>query len=323
MNRYSKTYHINKTLYPNVFSVIKALPDKWIFCDKHKPELRHPGAILNRATDEIVEYFLRVLKGLDILSAMTDIKEKGNGAKELLQDMANLFGHFDSFQDECYLILKSLSPVPFPDKAPGEKAASEWLRRNDYNCSSDFLGRTHNIQQLIDCFSNRLKHANQKLDFVTVKAGDIIIDGFFIEELKGKEITKVYQPLPQEQSNATIAISFNSMLKTLLLCFYELCDALEKSIKKHIKILHGEDFTKREIVKHSENYIKVIDLIAEIDEYFYPYEYKKFPRIIKSGEAYIISYPHSSRIPYTGPLQATSIHTADGYTRAFSLPFFG
>ena len=101
-----------------------------------------------------------------------------------MQETATLFGHFDSFQDECYLILKSISPVPNPDLAVNEKTVNAWLKRNGYACSADFLNRTHNIQQLIDCFTNRLKHANQKLEFVSAKVGGIDVHGSLIEELK-------------------------------------------------------------------------------------------------------------------------------------------
>jgi len=323
MNKYQKTFNRNKTLYPNVFSVIKALPDKWVYGDKHTPKLRHPGAILNRATEEIIGSFIKVYKALSDLKIAVSVTDKQSAVSTLMQETATLFGHFDSFQDECYLILKSLSPVPSPDLAPGEKTVNAWLKRNGYECSSDFLSRTHNIQQLIDCFTNRLKHANQKLEFVSVQAGKISIDGFFIEELKADELCNFYQPLPKKGKTTVLGISFNSMLRILWLSFYELCDAIEKVIKKHIKTLHGEDFTKRDIVKHDQRFLEVTELMVNSKEFFYPYEYRKYAKISIQGDILSISYPHHCNIPYPGPLQVQSMHGADGYTKTFTLPFFG
>ncbi|HOX41183.1 MAG TPA: hypothetical protein PK263_03240 [bacterium] len=323
MNKYSRTYNIDKTLYPNIFSVLKALPDEYFLGNSHAPSLRHPGGILNRATDEIIESFLSVLQKLDDLRTITEPKEKQENVKVLLRDMGGLFGHFDSFQDESYIILKSLSPVPPQDNAVGEKTVYEWLRKNGYTCASDFFGRTGNIQQLIDCFTNRLKHANQKLDYVTASVQGIHIPGFFIDELKGEEVDKIYQPVPPAQFKSTVAISFHAMLKLLLICFYELNDALEKALRKHIKVIHGVDFSKREIVKHNDKFLTVVDAVADMPEHFYPFEYRKFPRINRDGKTYQFSYPHKARIPYVGQLKVASTHTADGFTKTFNLPFFG
>jgi len=323
MNKYSKTYNADKTLYPNLFSVLKALPDNYYLGEQHTPHIRHPGGILNRAADEVVDSFIKVFGHLDALSASKDDTEKQKLSKDLLDDMSNLFGHFDSLQDECYLILRSLCPPPTQDNAIGEKTVREWLRRNDYDCGIDFLGRTGNIQQLIDCFTNKLKHANQNLDFVTASVQEFEIPGFFMDNLKGEEISKIYMHLPQEHHKTCIAISFNAILKLLIICFYEICDALEKSIKKHLKSTHNVKFTKREIVKHTDKFLSLIDSIASMGDIFYPYEYRKFPRIIKNGTIYQISYPNKTKIPYSAPLQAKAQMKADGYTKKFHLPFFG
>ena len=60
--------------------------------------------------------------------------------------------------------------------------------------------------------------------------------------------------MPKVEKTVLLAVSFNSMLKILWMSFYALSDALEKVIKSHIKALHGEDFTKRDIVKHGQKF---------------------------------------------------------------------
>ncbi len=325
LKRYSKIYNANKTLYPNLFSFIKTIPEQWIFNSQHTPQLRHPGAILNRATSELVKSFDR------LLIAYTNLLNLGDGDKilnskesdEILREQEVLFGHFDSFQDECYLILKSLCPLPQNDKSTGRLSAQEWLKQNDYECSANFLCHTTKIQKFIDCFSNRLKHGNQRLDFAIAYADNIIIPGFFIEELKSDEIQSIYKFIPRRDTNVTMAFSFNFTAKVLLLCFYELCDALEKVIKTHIKKVYNEKFDKRDIVKHSEDYLKVINSIVKMDTYLYLYEYRKFPKFIKSGELYTISYPHNSTIPFSGRFQGKCKWKGDDYTKTFHQPFFG
>src|SRR4030042_1865437 len=98
MHKFCKTYNVNQTLYPNLFSILKSLPDKWIFSDKHNPVLKHPGAILNRAANEIVQSFSKVLKALKMISITDGSNDMIDGTNNLLGEMTNLFGHFDSFQ---------------------------------------------------------------------------------------------------------------------------------------------------------------------------------------------------------------------------------
>jgi hypothetical protein len=323
MNKYAKNFNLEKTLYPNLFAVISGLPDEMLFFNNHQPQLRHPGAILNRATEEIEESFLKILTVLTNVHVEADSKKLLELRRSVLAEMATLLGHFDSFQDECYLILKTLSPLPVEDKAFGQKYVSIWLKANGYKCADDFLGRTGTIQKLIDCLTNRLKHANQKLEYIEANVHGIKIPGFFIEELKGEELSVIYCSVPKKSWGATVAISFNSFLQLLLLAFYEICDSLEKVIKKHIKMLHKVDFTRRNILKHSDKFYQVVTAIADIPEYFYPYEYARFARFLRERNIYKVSYPHNVRVPYLGPLNIESMHSADGYTNTFNLPFVG
>jgi hypothetical protein len=324
MNKYSKSFNLSKTFYPNLFSFINAIPDKWIYSAQYQPVLKHPGSVLSKSTEEIVISFNIAISKFDKLLVCNSSQEQDAISKELIKEMEILIGHFDSFYDECYLILKSLCPTPRPDKAPGEKYVGEWLKRNDYNCSANFFNCSNSIRLFIDLFSNRLKHANQYLNFVKAENKDkVVIPGFFIEELKGNDVMGIYQIVPSDREGCSMAFSFNQMFRMFLLFFYEICDSLETVIKKHIYEVQGEHFSGRKIVKHSEEYLKIIEYIVNLPYLFYPYEYKKFLKMYLTGNTLVISYPHNSGLPYMLPLTVSTQYRADGYTKTFALPIIG
>lgn len=325
LNRYNITYNINKTLFPKVFSIVKALPGNYLYFESYD-KLKHPGSILNRATDEIVRSFNKLLllyQNLFLVERKNGKVSDKNKLREFLDELQILIGHFDSFQDECYLILKSLCLPPEFDKAPDEKFVHEWLKRNGFSCSSDFIGYTKNIQKYIDLFSNGLKHGNQRFDFISAESEGYRIDGIFIEELKGKEVKGVYPWLPRIMEQATVAFSINYILKVLLICFYEISDGLEKSIRYHINKTHNDANLKFNIVKYNDNYKKMVLGLADLPNLYYPYEYKKQPKISRKGDELKISYPHGDRMPYSPKLKVTLMFVADGYTNKFSLPSLG
>jgi len=322
LKKYSKTFNSEKTLLPNIFLLIKSLPDQYFYFKRYD-QLRHPGGILTRSTEEITKSMNRVFDFLPEVNDSIQKEEKNIKAQNLLAEIQYLIGHFDSFQDECYLVLKGLCPLPSEDKCPNEKFVYRWLKGNGFLCGEEFLVRTKNIQKYLDMFSNRLKHGNQCFEFVYVKAEHHYLPGVFIAELKGQEVREVYPWIPISMDKSTIAFSFNYFLKALVLCFYILCDALEDSIKKHLKIIHGNKWSKKEMQKHSDDFYQMILNVSSLPDVFYPYEHKKTPRIRMHGSDVKISYPLGDKIPYKGQLTASSMHKADGYTRDFSLPFFG
>ena len=327
LKKYSKTFNFDKTLLPSVFSFIKALPEEYLYYNKYE-KIKHPGAILTRAIDEITTSFLKVLNLHDTLAVIDFKNDKKStnekGIREMLDAQQELIMHFDSLIDECYLVLKGLCPPPTIDTAIGEKFVSEWIRKNDYTCAGNFLGRIKNIQKFIDMFSNGLKHGNQRLDLVVVNVSGYQMLGFYIDVLKGVDVRNTYQWLSPKMDKFTIAFSFNYILKALLLCLYEICDDLEETIKVHIKEMHGKKlFGKITMIKQNDTHEDMINRIAQLENVFYPYEHKKFPKISVLGRLAKISYPHGDKIPYTGQLTATSISRADGYTKEFPLPAFG
>ena len=322
LKKYNKTYNIDKTLLPNIFSLLKAVPEDYLYF-KHYSGVRHPGGILVRATEEIVNSMNKILVTLP--QVVEDLKADDRKAKsqELLAELQSLIGHFDSFQDECYLALKGLCAPPETDACAGEIYVHKWLKGNGYACGENFLVRTKNIQKYVDMFSNGLKHGNRRFDFVSVQAGQYFVPGVFIDELKGDQVKERYPWLSDKMLKSTVAFSFNYLLQALTICFYTLCDDLEDSIKTHLKVTKGYKFGKVEKEKHTDAFADMILGVARLPKVFYPYEHKKAPKVAQSGNSVKVSYPHGDRIPYSGQLQASSVHTADGYTKDFSLPFFG
>lgn len=325
MKRYNRTFNNEKTILPRLFSLFRAIPKKYLYFEKYD-KLRHPGGILERATGEIVKSMNKVLIFLDqIIKSEKPDKPDKIILQNLLDAQKELIGNFDSFQDSCYLILKGLCPPPKNDNAANDKFVSVWLSKNGFNCSSNFRGRTGNIQKYVDIFSNGLKHGNQKFDYVVAKCNGYYIPGIFIEELKGKDIKNVYRWIPKRMAEASIAFSFNYILKTLVLCFYEICDDLEITIKEHIKSIHQDSIpiTKNIIDKHSNDFETMIIGVSNLKNIFYPYEYKKFTKIVLQGHELRISYPHSDRYPYSSELKATAIYDGDGHSNTICMPFFG
>lgn len=289
------------------------------------PPLRHPGAILQRATDELFKTFEEVLHLYDEVMSVKDLKviSRNNKNSDLLKQQEHLFCEMDSFQDECYLMLKSLCPVPATDNAPGKKFVYEWLQKNSYQCGADFLNKGGNTQKFIDEFSNRFKHANQKIDFMCGEIDGIFVLGFFIEEAKGFEVKKAYPIIPDTAKNATIGFSFNRMLKNLLLCFYLICDDMDFVVKRHIKNLHSIKIEKGNVIQHTKRFFDVVKRIADIDDYYFAYEYYKFPRFKFEKELLTITCPHGDRQPYHGNMKLVSLYNCDGYTKDFPLAFVG
>lgn len=321
LQKYNKTFNTKKTLLPSVFSMIKALPDSYVY-SKQYDNMRHPGGILTRATEEIVNSMNNVLSFLRQVE--NSLQDNNNVIpQELLTELQYLVGHYDSFQDECYLVLKGFCPPPSIDHCPDEKFVHNWLKGNGFISGETFVGRTKNIQKYIDMFSNGLKHGNRRFDFVFVKVDGCVISGVFIDELKGETIKEVYPWIGDRMKKATVAFSLSYLMKALMVSYYTICDALEIAIKDQIKSVHGVKWSKKEIQKESDPYGNMIKKVADMPHIFFPYEHKKSPKVMIRGSEVKISYPHGDKIPYRGSLQASSIHTADGYTRDFALPFFG
>ena len=231
-------------------------------------------------------------------------------------------GHFDSFQDECYLVLKTLCPPPSLDNAAGSKFVSEWLTRNGFSCAGDFLGRTGNIQKFIDMFTNGLKHANQRLNLVTGAIDGHRIIGFFIEELRANQVREYYRIAPEDLWNKPVAFSFNKILRELLLAYYQVCDALEFVIKDHIKKVHGIKFTQNIIRKHGTAFGEMLNKISLLEEVFFPYEYKKFGRIELRASEMKLSYPHSDGAKDRKSLTAYAYYGRDRHSRPLTAPVF-
>ena len=323
LKKYNETFNVNKTLLPSVFSLLKAVPEDYLYFKKYSA-LRHPGAILVRSTEEIVVSMNKVLKYYYQTISKLKIDDKAVNQQDVLLELQTLVGHFDSFQDEAYLVLKGLCSPPDEDNCPEEKFVHRWLKGNGFTCGDNFLGRSKNIQKYIDIFSNGLKHGNRRFDFVFAQAGGYSIPGVFIDELKGAQVKESYPWLSGKILKSTIAFSFNYLLQALLLCFYVICDDLGNSIKVHLKETKNFKFGKIEKEKHSDSFEEMVLGIAMLPKVFYPYEHKKSPKVIKKGNEVIIRYPHGDKVPYnTGQFKSYCVQKGDGYTRDFTLPAFG
>jgi len=220
MKKYSKTYRADKTLYPNLFSTIQAIPESFMFY-KDYPSSRHPGAILHRATEEIVTTFLQCFTFYNELVRESDMDSllKNKKYEEFLRSQENLISQFDSFQDECYLILKMLCPVPKVDKSDGDKFAYSWLKKNNFACVSDLSGRIGYIQKFVDCFSNRIKHSSHRLDFIVAEVDAVLMPGFYVDNLKGRDVEEVYMIIPKKFHKDTVAFFIQYDVTYLLAIF--------------------------------------------------------------------------------------------------------
>jgi hypothetical protein len=89
LKKYNKTYNIDKTLLPNIFSLLKAVPEDYLYF-KHYSGVRHPGGILVRATEEIVNSMNKILVTLP--QVVEDLKADDRKAKsqELLAELQSL-----------------------------------------------------------------------------------------------------------------------------------------------------------------------------------------------------------------------------------------
>ena len=322
MNKYTKQFSLAKSLYPKVYSVVKDLPNEYIYNENYSPSLRHPGAILNRATHEIIETFNKSLTSFGFLTTSDFSQNKvPRELDNILKLMEALFGYFDSFLDECFIILKCLCNPPAIDKGASTKYVHEWLKLNGFSCGANFYSYTSNIQKYINFFSNRLKHANQCFDGFVAKINGLIIPGFYIQEVLGKDFKEFFPKLPNYYTGKVIAFSFNKTLKNLILCFYEICDALEKTIKQHIKEKHGVKFDTKHSVVHDKIFENILDKLSVLGNYYYPYEFIRFVDIRKSDNIFYVKYPHRDRCPYTGQLHVVSTAKGDGYTKSFPLVY--
>ncbi|MCB9748290.1 MAG: hypothetical protein H6755_07765 [Candidatus Omnitrophica bacterium] len=322
IHQYNKTFSDTKSLYPRVFSVLRNLPQEVIYSSDYQPELRHPGAILNRATQEIVESMHKVLSVYNQFATPEFFsgKSKPDDYENMLKETVILLGHADSFIDECFIILKCLCPPPAQEQGQNVKFVYEWLKLNGFTCGATFNSYTADIKQYISFFTNRLKHGNQRLDGFLMKSGDIVVPGYYIQEVKGKQLLEIYPKLPSRYHKAVVGFSLNWTLKCLMLAFYEVCDALENTIKQHIKDKHSVKINTRISVVHDKKFKEVIEQLCQVGDFYFPYEYgMKFMRFRDTGDGVHISYPHGDKCPYPGRLELQFTARADGYSNKFPL----
>jgi len=84
--------------------------------------------------------------------------------------------------------------------------------------------------------------------------------------------------------------------------------------------LHKQKIAKKDLIVHNANFLKLVDEASQLNDYLYPYEYKKFPRVRKSGNEYKISYPHGDKMIYQKSLRIGSVVKGDGYTKKYPIP---
>ncbi len=71
IHKYREVFDPNKTFLPRAFALINALPGKYLFYSSYT-DMRHPGSILERASDEIETQILKVLDLHQVVWQLTD-----------------------------------------------------------------------------------------------------------------------------------------------------------------------------------------------------------------------------------------------------------
>src|SRR5207245_6652085 len=122
--RIERQLSINGNLFPSVFDVLSNLPATVLHHTQH--HLRHPLGIHNVAAYRVIMAFQTALNSLDAPTTES-IERREFDPTPLLRSASDLLDGLQAYVDDCFSILRALTPQPTPPLGKVPRFTDQWL----------------------------------------------------------------------------------------------------------------------------------------------------------------------------------------------------
>jgi hypothetical protein len=132
---------------------------------------------------------------------------------------------------------------------------------------------------------------------------------------------------PKFKGMAT-ANSFNRDLKTIYFCIYLIANALEVRLKQHYKQIYNKDMVPNENrIENDSVYRRLFEGVEVLGSAYVPNEFGQEVPIASITEVekkrFLVFEIEKPSGPSGVKFQVVTTMSGDGFTRSFSLPYFG
>jgi hypothetical protein len=245
-----------------------------MFHEKHSIPLSHPADILYKKFNALSDKLIRLIE-----TRNSDIYEN-----DKIENTKSFILEMDSFYDSLLLIIKCFTEPNGTDN----RDVTKWLSKNyQYNKFKDSTSSHHETFRKM---SNVIKHDDIEFTLLTVvNHNEHNVAGFYIKravsenDLRGscRTIHSVYKKNNKENDTA---FSYNHFILHSIGCIFHYMDKLNSILFDKAKSQSNKKFTEP---------LRVLKAAQEIEQQFYPDEYKRPYALIKE-----VPYGSSINFPF-------------------------
>ena len=302
----------NSGLYPHLKYILKNIPEELYYGKSHVNRVRPPSTIYAISTNEFIDALILLTESTLKIREKKANKDNTMLIKDMLQvQLLNCIYHLCSYYDECFLILKSITP----EIDSSNREGSKWLSLNNSILGKVFKGNCGKAISQWQDLNNRLKHNNQKFNYIGLVGNRGLSNGFYIENVK--EDGKPYIDTDfHDRKRNSFCITFERAIGNMFSTYLFLSDRLESIIKTHLatcgiiipSILNSDFEIKEEKTMH-----ELWKLLNNFEYSFFPTEEGfKYTHVKEIENGYLIEYPKRVKHTNQGSLVTSVARYADG-----------
>ena len=301
-------------LHPRVAGLLKSVAPAE--CSHLHYSLRHPGAIFNLT-------FHQVLLALD--GVVVEVLRGGDADYDgLALRHLTLLLALNSYSEAFYEMLLASSK---PDIAPPDNLPLwQWLRERKYRAAAVYYEALRNTDAVyFRNMFNALKHSSSTLRIFRLLTSEQVLNGYYVESGSASGAIGPddrFHPLWQGKYTAN---SFMRDLRRVHHLVYLIAEAMASGLLLHYQEVYGRELKPVPWSSPKNNQQPLLDNVCRLPRKFFPHEAGLWvPYVSLEEQASTAALVFSEeRAPVSTARYKFEYRTfGDGYTRAFTLPFF-
>lgn len=296
-------------------------------------KLRHPGGIFNIQFLAVNEDLLQVLDDLKEISIgtpgaiSTPQSPEQLALARLMRDYGALLFSFTNYLESAYEILVAFCPQ---HTLPSENEFLwRWLKNKGYPAGKHFHNDVVDDVQFFRTVFNKLKHTSNRLrpNVLYERFNNELIVAYYLESPSSSGALGPDEVLHPRSQGVATANSFNRDLRRIYFDVYLIAVALETRLKQHYQQIYQKELMPN-LGQHQDDSIfrKVCEQIRDLRSAFAPSEFGQetpVPSIREEqGKKSLIFEISKPLAPATVDYIIAGNTSGDGFTRAFTFPYF-